>query len=406
MDLLTFPRYNPNDIITHIRNQILTGSEAKNLSKNDLFPNPKPEVLHMIFMRTLQNVYGIRLEHFYMMPVNADIMYPQIVEGFLPIFLLCSSFPIMGHIETKTLILCYSSLLEAKRTARFLSGILNFIHFQESRREIYMEFQWAYKSALEKIQQLQTANQEAAVKLEKLDTIPVEQKAEFKQLSDDIQELQQVLNQDYRQKTVSLQEVTSQKKAEVAERTRSLNQLKVTMATLKEEQEQLESKIVESPEELKNYKEHMKETVQKLKKTKVRNLEDQIENGQIELKNAATDEMSLKRLVNAKREKLSTAEIRIKKKHEDVEQYKRTVFEYCNRVQEKRGAVYEKVTAIHKEIQQVRLKVQQLNENTEKEKMKAQEIYLNLRAGLEKYHEALAKIAESYAASRDEKTTS
>ncbi|XP_065259432.1 LOW QUALITY PROTEIN: adenylate cyclase type 10-like [Emys orbicularis] len=85
MDLLTFPRYNPNDIITHIRNQILTGSEAKNLSKNDLFPNPKPEVLHMIFMRTLQNVYGIRLEHFYMMPVNVDIMYPQIVEGFLPI---------------------------------------------------------------------------------------------------------------------------------------------------------------------------------------------------------------------------------------------------------------------------------------------------------------------------------
>uniref|UniRef100_A0A674IW45 Kinetochore protein Nuf2 N-terminal domain-containing protein n=1 Tax=Terrapene triunguis TaxID=2587831 RepID=A0A674IW45_9SAUR len=394
MDLLTFPRYNPNDIITHIRNQILTGSEAKNLSKNDLFPNPKPEVLHMIFMRTLQNVYGIRLEHFYMVLSFFFFFSPSHRERFLPVCRI-NDFQIADVINPK-----------AKRTARFLSGILNFIHFQESRREIYMEFQWAYKSALEKIQQLQTANQEAAVKLEKLDTIPVEQKAEFKQLSDDIQELQQVLNQDYRQKTVSLQEVTSQKKAEVAERTRSLNQLKVTMATLKEEQEQLESKIVESPEELKNYKEHMKETVQKLKKTKVRNLEDQIENGQIELKNAATDEMSLKRLVNAKREKLSTAEIRIKKKHEDVEQYKRTVFEYCNRVQEKRGAVYEKVTAIHKEIQQVRLKVQQLNENTEKEKMKAQEIYLNLRAGLEKYHEALAKIAESYAASRDEKTTS
>lgn len=42
------------------------------------------------------------------------------------------------------------------------------------------------------------------------------------------------------------------------------------MATLKEEQEQLKSKIVESPEELKNYKELMKETVKKLKKSKVR----------------------------------------------------------------------------------------------------------------------------------------
>uniref|UniRef100_A0A8C8R7X5 Kinetochore protein NUF2 n=1 Tax=Pelusios castaneus TaxID=367368 RepID=A0A8C8R7X5_9SAUR len=452
MDHLTFPRYNPNDIITHVRNQILAGSETKNFSKNDLFPNPKPEVLQMIFMRTLQNVYGIRLEHFYMMPITIDIVYPQIFEGFLPIcnlyinmdrFLpVCrvNDFQIADVINPK-----------AKRTARFLSGIVNFIHFRESRREVYMEFQWTYKSSMEKIQQLQTANQEAAMKLEKLDTIPVEQQAEFKQLSDDIQELQQVLNQDYRRKTTALQEVTSQKKAEVAERTRNLNQLKVTMATLKEEQEQLKSKIVESPEELKNYKEHMKGTVQRLKKTKqeviekyegyrdlveslpscqlevqlyqkkmqsqaanvermanisseIRNLEDQIESGHIELKNSKTDEMSLKRLVTAKHEKLSTTEIRIKKKHEDVEQYKRTVFEYCNKVQEKRGAVYEKVTAIHKKTQQVRFKVQQLNENNEKEKMKAQEIYLNLRAGLEKYHEALAKIAESYATSRDEKT--
>ncbi|EMP34523.1 Kinetochore protein Nuf2 [Chelonia mydas] len=437
MDLLTFPRYNPSDIITHIRNQILTGSEAKNLSKNDLFPNPK-------------------------MPVTVDIMYPQIVEGFLPIcnlYINMERFLPVCRINDFQLADVINP--KAKRTARFLSGILNFIHFQESRREIYMEFQWAYKSALEKIQQLQTANQEAAVKLEKLDTIPVEQKAEFKQLSDDIKELQQVLNQDYRQKTTALQEVTSQKKAEVAERTRSLNQLKVTMATLKEEQEQLKSKIVESPEELKNYKEHMKETVQKLKKTKqeviekfegyrdlveilpscqlevqlyqkkmqsqganvermanisseVRNLEDQIENGQIELKNAATDEMSLKRLVNAKREKLSTAEIRIKKKQEDVEQYKRTVFEYCNRVQEKRGAVYEKVTVIHKEIQQVRFKVQQLNENTEKEKMKAQkdrkksfllnliiasteqdlEVFLSIAKKQQREHEEIAKMSK------------
>lgn len=60
----------------------------------------------------------------------------------------------------------------------------------------------------------------------------------------------------------------------------------------------------------------------------VRNLEDQIESAQRELKNAKTDEMSLKRLVTAKHEKLSTTGIRIKKKHEDVEQYKRTVFEY------------------------------------------------------------------------------
>lgn len=48
----------------------------------------------------------------------------------------------------------------------------------------------------------------------------------------------------------------------------------------------------------------------------------------MELKKGKTDETSLKRLVTAKHEKLSTAEIRIKKKREDVEQYKHTVFEY------------------------------------------------------------------------------
>uniref|UniRef100_A0A8D0HHS0 Kinetochore protein NUF2 n=1 Tax=Sphenodon punctatus TaxID=8508 RepID=A0A8D0HHS0_SPHPU len=434
MDLLTFPRYNQSDVVTHVRNLILTGSEAKNFSKNDLFPNPKPELLHMIFTRTLQNVYGIRLEHFYMMPVNIELAYPEILEGFLPV---CNLFI---HME-RFLPVCrvndfqVADILnpKAKRISRFLSGILNFIQFRESRSEAYLEFQWTYKSAMEKIQQLQTANKDAAVKLEKLDTIPVEQQAEFKQLSDDIQELQQVLTQEYRRKTTALQEVISQRKAEVAERTRSLNELKVRICTLKEEQEQLKSKIVESPEELKNYKERMKETVQKLKKAKqkaiekyesyqdlvenlpscqsevqlyqkriqrhgenvermscilseVRNLEDQIENVQRELKNAKTDEMALRRLVTAK----------LKKKHEDVEQHKHMVFEYCNRVQEKRGAVYAKMTAIHEEIQQVKSRIQQLYDSKEKEQAKAEEIYLSMRTGLEKYHEALAKIVDSH----------
>uniref|UniRef100_A0A8C6ZF30 NUF2 component of NDC80 kinetochore complex n=1 Tax=Nothoprocta perdicaria TaxID=30464 RepID=A0A8C6ZF30_NOTPE len=442
MEMLTFPRYSPAEIITYLRCHVLTGSEARNLTKGDLFPNPKPEVLHMLFMRILQKVYGVRLEHFYMVCVNGS--YNEIFftlfpyrERFLPVCCI-HDFQIADVINPK-----------AKRTTRFFSGILNFIHFRESRRGIYLELQSNYKSAMEKLQQLETANQEAAAKLEKLNTVPVEQQAEFRQLSDDIQELQQLLNNDYRRKT-GLQEVISQKKSDIAERTRKLNELKVIMASLKEEQEQLKSKIVESPEEVKNYKEIMKETVKKLKKSKqevienyegyrdlveilpscqlevqlyqkkmerqvanmerlasvvaeVRNLEDQFESAQIELKKGKTDEMSLKRLVTAKQEKLSTTEIRIKKKREDVEQYKHTIFEYCNRVQEKRGAVYEKVTAIHKEIQQIRFKIEQLNENAEKEEMDVKEIYLNLKASLEKCHDSLIKKVNSYAAAREDK---
>lgn len=41
METLSFPRYNVTEIVVHIRNKILTGADGKNLSKNDLYPNPK-----------------------------------------------------------------------------------------------------------------------------------------------------------------------------------------------------------------------------------------------------------------------------------------------------------------------------------------------------------------------------
>ena len=58
------------------------------------------------------------------------------------------------------------------------------------------------------------------------------------------------------------------------------------------------------------------------------NLEDQIESGESELKKLKAEENSLRRLTNAKKEKLATMQFRINKKHEDVKQYKRTVIEY------------------------------------------------------------------------------
>ncbi|OXB64799.1 hypothetical protein ASZ78_010392 [Callipepla squamata] len=89
---------------------------------------------------------------------------------------------------------------------------------------------------MEKHQQLETANQKLEMKLEKLNTVPVEQQAEFKQLSVDIQELEQLLSHDYRRKTAALQEVISQK-SDITERTRKLNELELTVTSLIEEQE-------------------------------------------------------------------------------------------------------------------------------------------------------------------------
>lgn len=396
----------------------------------------------MIYLRVLQIVYGTRLEHFYMMPVNSDVMYPHLMEGFLPVsnlFIYLNSFlPICRVNDFETADILYP---KAKRTSRFLSGIINFIHFRDSCRETYMEFLWQYKSSVDKMQQLNAAHQEALMKLERLDSVPAGEQAEFQQLSEEIQELQQLLNQDFRQKTILLQERNTQKKSDVLERTKRLNELKLLVVSLKEVQESLKTKIVDSPEKVKNYKEKMKDTVQKLKSSrqdvmekyeayrdsvdglpscqrelqlyqkKVQDLadnreklagllkeslslEDQIEGGESELRRLKAEESSLRRLAAARRDRLAMVQFRMSKKHEDAEQHKRVVIEDCSKVQEKRGAVCERIATTSQETQQVRCAIQQLRATAEREKQKSQEIFLNLKGALEKYHDGIQKAAE------------
>lgn len=429
----------------------MIGNEAKNISKSDLFPEVKPEVLHMIFRRTLQRVYGIRLDHFYMMPVTFETAYPQIFDGFLPIgnlfihmerfFPICrvNDFQPADVISPK-----------AKKTARFLSGILNFFLFFESRREVYLKIQSTYKSAMEKEQQLSAAVVEATLKLEKFDTIPPDQQIDFKELSKDIQDLEQILNQEYRQKTSTLQEDINKKKTEIAEKNQTLSELKLAICALKEEWEQLKSKITESPEELTNCKVRLKETLEKnkgdqkevIKKyeayrdlvemfpsfhlevqlyqkkmqtqaanvdrlsnilAELRTLEDQVENATSALNNATREQQSLKRLVTVKQEQLGTAEMRSQKMREDIELRKQAITECCDKFQKRRETVCEKLKTTQAEIIQLKGALQQFDDNSAKEKSKAQEIYLSLRVGLEKYHENLARIVDCYTTAREKK---
>lgn len=452
METLSFPRYSAAEIVVHIRNKLLTGADGKNFSKNDLHPIPKPDVLYMIYMRALQIVYGMRMEHFYMMPVNIEVMYPHLMESFLPVMNLLlhldSFMPICRVNDFEiTDILCP----KAKRTVRFLSGIINFIHFREACRETYSEFLLQNKSSMDKMQQLNNVNQEAMMKLEKLNSVPVEEQEEFKQYMDDIQELQYLLNQEFRQKTTVLQEGHAQKKSDISEKTKCLNELKLSLVSLKETQDSLKSKIADSPKKVENCKEKMKDTVQKLRnsrqevmeKTEVYrdsldslpscqlevqlyqkkiqdladnreklssilkeslNLEDQIESDSSELKKLKTEENSLKRLMIVKKEKLATTRFRINKKQEDIKQYKQTVIEDCNKVQDKRGAVCEQVTTITLEIQKIKSGIQQLKDSAKREKLKSQEIFVNLKSALEKYHEGIEATKEEYCSRIEKKT--
>ncbi|XP_047377016.1 kinetochore protein Nuf2 isoform X3 [Sciurus carolinensis] len=405
METLSFPRYNAAELVVHIRNKILTGADGKNLSKNDLYPNPKPEVLHMIYMRALQIVYGIRLEHFYMMPVNTEVMYPHIMEGFLPVsnlFIHLDSFlPICRVNDFEIADILYP---KAKRTSRFLSGIINFIHFREACRETYMEFLWQYKSSVDRMQQLSIAHQEALLKVESLNSVPVEEQEEFKQLTDDIQELQQSLNQEFRQKTIVLQEGNSHKKSAIAEKTKRLQEVMEKYETYRDSVDclpscQLEVQLYQK--KIQDLADNKDKLASALKESL--NLEDQIESAESELRKLKTEESSLRRLLIAKKEKLATTQFRINKKHEDIKQYKRAVIEDCNKVQEKRGAVYEQVTTINQEIQKIKFGMQQLKDATGREKLKSHEIFLNLRTALDKYHEGIEKATEECCTRIEEK---
>lgn len=76
----------------------------------------------------------------------------------------------------------------------------------------------------------------------------------------------------------------------------------------------------------------------------------------------------------------------------------------CNKVQEERGAVCEQVTTINQEIQKIKSGIQQLKDVAKKEKLKSQEIFVNLKSALEKYHERIEKTTEECCTRIEEKT--
>lgn len=268
---------------------------------------------------------------------------------------------------------------------------------------------------------------------------------------DDIQELQHLLNEEFRQKTTLLQEEYAKMKSDISEKTKHLNEQKLSLVSLKEVEDNLKSKIVDSPEKLKNYKDKMKGTVQKLRSAREKvmeqydiyrdsvdclpscqlevqlyqkksqdladnreklssllkeslNLEDQIESDSSELKKLKTEENSLIRMTTVKKEKLATARFKINKKQEDVKHYKQAMIEDCNKVQEKRDAVCEQVTTVNQEIHKIKSAIQQLRDTKKREILKSQEIFVNLKSALEKYHEGIEKVAEERSAKLEEKT--
>ncbi|XP_053324713.1 kinetochore protein Nuf2 [Spea bombifrons] len=442
MDKLTFPSIPATDLVNFLRQYVLTGTESKNFSKADIFPNPKPEVMQRLYMRILQQVFNYGVERFYMVPMNLDIQYPDIVEGFAPVA------HILKHMA-RFMPMCRvydfhpSDVLnpKGKRTLHLLSGIVNFMHFRETRKSVYSEYCLSYRAALENMHHLQKANQEAEAKIEKLMTVPPEQQAEFKALSSDIHDLQQTISQEYRAKDMSFQDKIAHQKTDFTEKNKKLSQHKLAIATMKEEQERMKSQIVESPEQRKSKTERMKETVHKLKQSRqeasekcdyyrervtiaslwqsdvqgyikklqsveanlemhrkiqeeIRQSEEQIVKFNLELKAFSNEDAQLKRTIQLKKEKLLKLYIKSKKKQEDFNQQKQEILEICSHIQEKRQAMHGRVAQVMQEIQQTTSKKEELQETCEKENKKYQEVITDFRAALEKYHDSLQKASD------------
>ncbi|KAM9323739.1 kinetochore protein Nuf2 [Gastrophryne carolinensis] len=489
MDKCTFPSFSAADLVGYIQQNILTSAEAKSFTKTDIYPKPKLEWVQKIFMRVLQQVFSIGIEQFYMVPVDLEIQYPHLVEGFAPlgyiVKLMYVFLPILGGIiilithnamlyfYVSTLSINYLSFNKkipsctpsapgcsrsrvlpmvrlynfhpsdvlnpkGKQTLYLFSGIVNFLQFREMRKEVYMSFCLSYKSALETMTQYQKSVQEYEAKKEKLTTIPPEQQAEFKALSSEIQNLQQMLSQEYRAKDMAFQENLSQKKVNFAEKNKKMNQLKLAIATMKEEQETMKSQIVESPEQRKNKTERMKENVLRVKQSKLETNEryehyrervalaimwqpdiqayskklhcfessiemcrkileeigqeeDQRGKDNLELKSVYTEEQHFNRTIQLKKEKLAKTDIKNQKKLVELEQRKKEIQEMCSRIQEKRQDMVGRESHVLQEIQQTNVRKEHILEIAEGEKKKYQDAVVNFRTALEKYHDNLQK---------------
>lgn len=449
-DKLTFPLSPATALVNFFRQYVLTGTEAKNFSKVDIYPNPKPDVMQRLFLRVLQQVFSYGVEHFYMVPVSLDTQYPELLEGLAPVAnivkLLARFLPMCQVHDFQP-----SDVLipKGKRTLQLLSGIVNFFHFRDLRKDIYLEFCLSYKASLGNKHHLQKAIKEAEAKTEKLMTVPLEQQAEFKALSTDMHDLQQLISQEYRAKDISFQEKIAQQKADFTEKNKKLSQHKLSIATMKEEHEHMNSQIVESPEQRKCRMERMKETVHKLKQSRqgasekcdyyrenvsltsqcqstmqgyikktqnidanlelcrkireeTRQMEEQVVNVNLELK-MITNDSQLKRTLLLKREKLAKLDIKHRKKQDDFNHQKEEILEICSHIQEKRQAVHGRVAQVLQEIQQTSSQKEELLEMAEKEKKKYQEVLTDFRAALEKYHDSLQKAFDCSAERKREK---
>uniref|UniRef100_A0AAV2M306 Kinetochore protein Nuf2 N-terminal domain-containing protein n=1 Tax=Knipowitschia caucasica TaxID=637954 RepID=A0AAV2M306_KNICA len=266
----TFPVFSVDALVHFFRTEVLTGQESKHFSKSDLVPTPKPEVIQTLYMRVLHLLFRFKPECHSMVPLQANIQYPQYQEGVLSIV---SVFIRMRQFLPMCLFFDFSmsDLLSPKkpRTLTILSAIMNFLQFRMLKMELLLEKQSKFREDRDRLQTIVRLNKEAEKKVSVLTTIPPEQQAEADELCAALSELHATTVQEYQEVNMK-NDTIAEWKTKIAEKTQKLAQLKVEITNLKEDIAKLRSQIVESPEEFKSQMEKMRENVKNIKAAIVR----------------------------------------------------------------------------------------------------------------------------------------
>uniref|UniRef100_A0A8C7NZY6 Kinetochore protein Nuf2 N-terminal domain-containing protein n=1 Tax=Oncorhynchus mykiss TaxID=8022 RepID=A0A8C7NZY6_ONCMY len=404
----TFPVYKVDAIVTFFRTEVLTGQEAKHFTKNDLAPSPKPDAVQRLYMRILQLLYRFKPECHYMVPFSENIQHPQLHEwptAVMSVYL--------------------------RMTVTILSGIMNYLHFRKQRLDMTMGHQERFREDMDKLQAYSRGTKDAQKKMDKLTTIPPEQQAEARELDSALSDLQTNTMHQY-QEVNAINENIAEWKTEMAEKSQKLTQLKVDVATLKENIGKLKSQIVESPEEMKIQMEKMKENVKNIKlaietaderlvglqsnvqgvthseadiqlifkllqdlqssmnKTQQHQEEAQAlvcvyEAQQKELKNHSVEEGQLKRSLGMKMDKESKQHMRRQKKKEIKDQY----IEDCDNVHQKREQIADQIQERDRDSQHLRSQMTNLRDTCSQETEKAQDLFDRLLAALDHFHKRI-----------------
>lgn len=432
----TFPMYKADQLVQFFRTDVLTEQEAKQFSKNDLTPAVKPETVQLLYMRTLQLVYRFRPECLYMIPLTEDIENPSFHEGATAIM---SLYLCMCRFLPTCLVYDFSlgDLLapKSKRTAIILSGIMNFLHFRKQRMDFILEHETRFRADMDRFQALNRGIKEAEMRIDTLTTIPPEQQAEARELGAALAELN-TANANKFQGVTALKDSIAEWRSKIAERTQALTKLKVNVTTTNENNANLKSQILESPEELKTQMEKMKESVKNIKaatvkadeflvelqsKAQVLNntdsevqlicklLEDlqtgldnnkqlmvevdesvaEFEKQQKEIKTLTTEVDREKRSHVMKLERLSKQQLRRQNMKDMAEQHVQAVMRKCDHVHEKRQEMADQIQEITNETQQLKAKIQNLIDSCNNETRVAQDLYDRLTAALDMLHKRI-----------------